>query len=87
MTKSKSSCIRLDGQRALVTGANSGIGEGIARELAHAGAAVVVYYLHGENQANKIVADIKSAGGKAIAIKADVSKEDQVQSMFSQAYE
>ena len=87
MIKSKSSCVRLDGQRALVTGANSGIGEGIARELAHAGAAVVVNYLHGEKQAKNIVTDIKSAGGKAIAIKADVSKEDQVQSMFSKACE
>lgn len=73
---------RLDGQRAIVTGANSGIGEDIARGLAEAGAAVVVNYVSGDERADSIVADIRTAGGQAIAIKADVSKEVQVQAMF-----
>lgn len=76
---------RLHGQNALVTGANSGIGEGIARELAAAGAAVVVNYVVHPETAEKIVADIKAAGGNALAIKADVSREDDVRGMFADA--
>ena len=72
----------LDGQRAIVTGANSGIGEGIARGLAEAGAAVAVNYVAGEDRALKVVEDIRAAGGRAIAVKADVSSEDDVQAMF-----
>ncbi len=75
----------LDGQRAIVTGANSGIGEGIARGLAEAGAAVVVNYVAGDERAQKVVDDIRAAGGKAFAIKADVSSEEQVQDMFRRA--
>lgn len=75
----------LDGQRAIVTGANSGIGEGIARGLAEAGAAVVVNYVTGDERTQKIVDDIRAAGGKAFAIKADVSSEEQVQDMFRRA--
>jgi glucose 1-dehydrogenase len=75
----------LDGQRAIVTGGNSGIGEGIARGLAEAGAAVVVNYVAGEERAQKVVDDIRAAGGKAIAVKADVSSEEQVQDMFRRA--
>lgn len=78
---------RLDNQRALVTGANSGIGEAIARGLAEAGATVIVNYVSGDERAEKVVADIREAGGRAIAIKADVSKEDQVQAMFRHACE
>jgi len=66
----------LSGQRALVTGANSGIGAAVATGLAEAGAAVVVNYVTGEDKAAQVVEDIKGAGGKAIAIRADVSKED-----------
>jgi glucose 1-dehydrogenase len=75
----------LDGQRAIVTGANSGIGEAIARGLAEAGAAVVVNYVAGEENAARVVSDIRAAGGRAIAIKADVSDEDEVRTMFQRA--
>jgi glucose 1-dehydrogenase len=75
----------LEGQRALVTGANSGIGEGVARAYAAAGARVAVNYVAGDESARRIVSEIKAAGGEAMAIRADVSKEDQVQAMFAQA--
>jgi glucose 1-dehydrogenase len=74
--------LSLKGQRAVVTGANSGIGEGVAKALAAAGARVVVNWVSGEDRAQQVVADIAAAGGTALAIKADVSKEDQVQAMF-----
>ena len=62
-------------QKALVTGSSSGIGESIARYLAASGTAVVVNYHSEAEEAHKIVDDIKSAGGEAIAIQANVSKE------------
>ncbi|MBI4849683.1 MAG: SDR family oxidoreductase [Nitrospirae bacterium] len=72
----------LKNQTALVTGASSGIGEGIAKAMAAAGANVVVNYSSKEDAANLIVQDIKKAGGSAIAVKADVSSEDQALAMF-----
>ncbi len=72
----------LKGQKALVTGANSGIGEGIAKSLGRAGADVVVNYVAKPEAAQEVVKYIESEGGRAIAIQADVSKEDQVQAMF-----
>ena len=77
----------LKGQRALVTGANSGIGAAVVKGLAHAGAKVVVNYVAGEEQANKVVSEIKAFGGEALAIKADVSKEAEVQSMFKKMFD
>lgn len=74
----------LKGQKALVTGANSGIGEAVARYLAGAGASVAVNYVTHPETAEKIVSDIRSAGGEAIVVQADVSKEDQVQAMFGE---
>lgn len=75
---------KLNGQTALVTGANSGIGEGVAISLGEAGANVVVNYVTKPDAANAVVDKIKSFGTNAIAIQADVSKEDQVISMFQQ---
>jgi glucose 1-dehydrogenase len=72
----------LKGQKALVTGANSGIGKAVAIALGEAGADVVVNYVRGEEAANEVVDTIKATGNKAMAILADVSKEDQVQAMF-----
>jgi len=77
----------LEGQRAIVTGANSGIGEGVARGLAEAGAKVVVNYVTAPQKADEIVDEIRATGGEALAIRADVSKEDQVQAMFRQTIE
>jgi glucose 1-dehydrogenase len=75
----------LAGQKALVTGANSGIGEGVAIALGYAGADVVVNYVDGDDTANAVVEKIKKAGSNAIAIKADVSAKDQVDAMFESA--
>jgi glucose 1-dehydrogenase len=75
----------LSGQKALVTGANSGIGQAIAIALGHAGADVVVNYVQGDDAANAVVATIRDSGVKAIARKADVSSEDQVAEMFAEA--
>lgn len=74
----------LSGQRALVTGANSGIGKGVAIALGKAGAKVVVNYVSSEERANGVVEEIIANGGEAMAIRADVSQEDQVQAMFRQ---
>lgn len=77
----------LQGQKALVTGASSGIGKGVAIYLAREGADVVVNYVGAEDAANDVVATIKSQGGNAIAIRADVSQEDQVRAMFRQMFD
>lgn len=74
----------LRGQKALVTGANSGIGEGIARALGAAGASVVVNYVSKPEAAAKIVDEIKANGVEAMAIRADVSKEAEVEAMFAE---
>jgi glucose 1-dehydrogenase len=79
--------VTLKDQRALVTGASSGIGAAIAQGLAAAGAKVAVNYVSGPERAEQLVAAIKAAGGEAIAVRADVSNEDQVQAMFAQLFE
>ena len=72
----------LKGQKALVTGANSGIGKSVALFLAREGADVVINYVGHEDAAQEVVDTIKQEGGNAIALHADVSNEDQVQAMF-----
>lgn len=76
---------RLAGQTALVTGASSGIGKACAIALGLEGANVVVNYIGNPTGAEEAVAEIKAAGGNAIAVKADVSQEDQVVAMFKTA--
>jgi glucose 1-dehydrogenase len=73
----------LSGQKALVTGANSGIGKGVAIALGQAGADVVVNFVDGDDAASAVVEEIKKAGSKAYAHKADVSSEEQVVLMFA----
>lgn len=77
---------KLKGQSALVTGANSGIGLAVAVALANDGANVVVNYVSHPEDADKVVQQIENNGGNAIAIKADVSNENEVQAMFQQMY-
>jgi len=75
---------RLQGQTAIVTGANSGIGKAVAEALAKEGANVVVNYISNTEAAEEMVHNMNNDGicGKAIAIKADVSKEEDVINMF-----
>ena len=75
----------LTGQPALVTGANSGIGRAVALGLARAGADVVVNYVAGPDAAEAVVNEIKALGRKAVALQADVSKEEDVERMFAAA--
>ena len=73
----------LKGQKALVTGAGSGIGKQVAIALGHAGADVVVNYVTDPDKAEETVQEIKRrCGVEALAVQADVSSEDQVQAMF-----
>lgn len=75
----------LTGQPALVTGANSGIGKAVALGLARAGADVVVNYVIRPDVAEDVAHEIQGMGRRAIALKADVSKEDEVERMFAAA--
>ncbi len=75
---------KLLSQTAIVTGANSGIGEAVAIALGEAGANVVVNYVTNPDAANSVVEKIRSFGSEATAIKADVSEENEVINMFQQ---
>ena len=77
----------LKGQRALVTGASSGIGATVAKLLAAAGAKVVVNYAGGADRAQAVVEHIRAAGGEAMAIRANVGREDEVEAMFARMFE
>jgi glucose 1-dehydrogenase len=74
--------VLLKGQKALVTGANSGIGRATAIALGQAGADVVVNWVAGEEAAQQVVQEVTAHGVRAYAHRADVSQEDQVQAMF-----
>ncbi|MEY9964230.1 glucose 1-dehydrogenase [Streptacidiphilus sp. MAP12-16] len=77
----------LRGQRALVTGANSGIGKATAIGLGRAGADVVVNYVVGREEADEVVKEIEGFGVRAFAHEADVSDEGQVVGMFARMFE
>ncbi|WP_443056028.1 SDR family oxidoreductase [Streptomyces sp. IBSBF 3136] len=77
----------LKGQKALVTGANSGIGRATAVALGRAGADVVVNYVAGKEDAEQVVEEITALGVRAAAYEADVSSEDQVVAMTNRMVE
>jgi 3-oxoacyl-[acyl-carrier protein] reductase len=75
---------KLTGKVAVVTGASKGIGAAIAKELAAQGASVVVNYASSKEGADKVVAEIVKAGGKAIAIGASVAKSAEIDTLFAE---
>ena len=76
---------KLSGKVAIVTGASKGIGAGIAKEMAAAGASVVVNYSSSKKGADEVVAAIKKNGGQAIALLADMAKRSEIERLFSEA--
>ncbi|WP_158754130.1 glucose 1-dehydrogenase [Dyella sp. S184] len=78
---------KLTGKVAIVTGASKGIGAAIARSLAAAGASVVVNYASSKTGADTVVAEIGAAGGKAVAVRGDVSKAADAQAIVDAAIE
>ena len=77
----------LAGKVAIVTGASRGIGRAIALRLSQEGASVVVNYARGAEQAKDVVSAIEAAGGKALAVQADVSKTAEIRDLFDRTQE
>lgn len=75
---------KLTGKTAVVTGASKGIGAGIAKTFGKEGANVVVNYARSKDDAEKVAAEITKAGGKAITVQADVSKQADVDRLFAE---
>jgi 3-oxoacyl-[acyl-carrier protein] reductase len=75
---------KLKGQVAVVTGASKGIGAGIAKALAAEGASIIVNYSSSKSGADKVVAEITSKGGKAVAVQGDVSKQADITRLFAE---
>ena len=76
---------KLNGKIAVVTGASKGIGAGIAKEFAEAGASVVVNYASDKQGADRVVDEITKGGGKAIAIQGNVARKADVEKLFAEA--
>lgn len=75
---------KLSGKVAVVTGASKGIGAAIAKQLAAEGAAVVVNYASSKSGADKVVAEIAEAGGRALAVQADAAKKADIERLFAE---
>src|SRR5258706_10703848 len=78
---------KLDGKVALVTGASKGIGTGIALSLAKEGAAVAVNYASDREGADRVVENIKAAGGKAFAVQGSVTSSEDIDRFFNEIEE
>src|SRR5438270_7941548 len=77
--------MRLQNKVAIITGADSGIGQAIALQMAREGAAVTIDHLGPPDNATRVARQIEGAGGKALAVQADVTKVDQVTNLIAQA--
>lgn len=75
---------KLSGKVAVVTGASKGIGAGIAKSLGAAGAAVVVNYASSKKGADEVVAAIEKAGGKAVAVRANMADKSEIENLFAE---
>lgn len=76
--------MKLQNKVALITGSSKGIGKAIALEFAKEGAKVVINYNNSKQEAEKLIEEIKNLGSEAIAIKADISNENEIKEMVNQ---